>query len=315
MEIMKSLTRYYCENHPSMLERTMKRSDGIPTTEEFQLGFHEISEDLQNELTQCSQDEEIRKPQGKSSKSRFRMRSRASESEMDIGTGTKNVPISCSSNLLESSTKETYHEEQSSRKISSKAEIERSFKSSLPAAAKDPRNKINIPNPSQTMRHLKTAETKGQQELKESLNPLEFPTLDNVITKNVEVAIKDSGKDVRRNSINTPSNGSTPTNNKDQSFSTSSAKKKIKWKAVNINNISNSSNLKDISSTVLVSSADKTLSRDPTNPWKIKNAEKVTFQDIVQEEVEKKENLERAVTKSLHLMQVIMDVLHASIMN
>jgi hypothetical protein len=82
---------------------------------------------------------------------------------MDIGTGTKNVPISCSSNLLESSTKETYHEELSSRKISSKAEIERSFKSSLPAAAKDPRNKINIPNANASKKNPKIYTLKYHQ--------------------------------------------------------------------------------------------------------------------------------------------------------
>jgi len=45
--------------------------------------------------------------------------------------------------------------------------------------------------------------------------------------------------------------------------------------------------------------------RNPSNPWKVEGLnQKLGFLEILQDEVEKKENLERATTKPLSLMQI-----------
>ncbi|ODM97386.1 Inhibitor of Bruton tyrosine kinase [Orchesella cincta] len=86
--------------------------------------------------------------------------------------------------------------------------------------------------------------------------------------------------------------------------SSSGAKKKTKWRAIKSD--------KDILSkspvaTVSGPSSPPALTsdgRDRNNPWKVKTTKQVTFKDIVDDEVEKRRNFEKAVSKPLKLMQI-----------
>jgi len=294
----------------------MKRTDAIPKDVEFLDQFGELSEDLKNEFSQCLQDEEIRKPQVKSSKSRLRMRSRASESELDL---TPKSPSLLNLNVSIDSTTDLIDEEQKCNSFHSDLKDENPdlYPYSCSPPVNNVRMKINIPNPMQTMQNLKNAEIKEQTPVKKMLNPLEFPTLStNKVNEKAPVPIKSQNQE-KPMSANSKVPNANPGPNKNKKVTVApepslkinpasggSAKKKVKWKAVNIENIA-AAITESVPSPTSAISPDTKLSRDPSNPWKIKSTEKVVFTEIVQDEVEKKENLAKAVTKSINLMQVI----------
>jgi len=87
-----------------------------------------------------------------------------------------------------------------------------------------------------------------------------------------------------------------------EALSAGGNKRRTKWKSFDLKDTST------VQSPVGTSKDGSTITepkRNPSNPWKVEGLnQKLGFLEILQDEVEKKENLERATTKSLSLMQI-----------
>ncbi|CAL8109849.1 unnamed protein product [Orchesella dallaii] len=93
---------------------------------------------------------------------------------------------------------------------------------------------------------------------------------------------------------------------KQSPVSSGGGKKKTKWRTIKSDTDILSKSPVSGAAAVGPSSPSELTSdgRDRNNPWKVKTTKQVTFKDIVDDEVEKRRNFEKAVSKPLKLMQI-----------
>lgn len=280
----------------------MRSALDTSTLSEYETELMEMPPDLLNELQLCSQDEEIKKPQSKTNKTRLRLRSRNSECETDTPNNANQ------SNVLPTDLKSS-----PTTIMEHAAEKGHGVVESPSQQLNQPIRKLAVPTPSQTMMSLKNLELEASMNHNVKLNPSDFPTLlkheeensSKILTTSNRIAPQSppSGQSTEEKQPLRNSVGSINTSPRSRTTSGStpgSAKKKIRWKTISISDEQD----QDIVNEAISPNTKNNL-RDPVNPWKkSSDTEKVAFREIVQEEVEKKDNFERATTKSLYLMQV-----------
>lgn len=297
-----------------MTSRRITRPSSAPSELDFEQAMAHISPELANEIEALQYDDEVRRPQIKSSKNKARIRSRTSESEHPTDLNTSGNLLNLSQDLNISST---------TSELASPSSCHHS-KEDDKVQVFPLHRKLKFPNPSQTMLTLKIAEAQETLKNSQKLNPTEFPSLDtkssdvwSPLPKQIVNYPKKSANGVPDTvlqkaplspiSLEISSNGRKSCPSLEQTNlnhkSGGGAKRKTKWKSVDLNNVSNSE--QPSNPNLLVTEALNPPSRDPQNPWKVEDTrKKVEFKEIVQDEMEKKQNWERATTKALHLMQV-----------
>lgn len=332
LDLVKNLSTYYREIHPFLPSRRIGRLSNAPSESEFEQGMLNMSPELANEIETLSQDDEVlvRKSTTKCTKSvRKRIRSRLSESDHNIVEAMNNnsSPATFDNSIEKRDVLLSTPSPNPSSRTSALEKV-----SEADIITTGIHRKPNFPNPSQTMRTLRKAEADEAMKIRQKLNPSDFPSLDSIVNNNsVSFEVwsplpkKQGDKNIKKpespmaqvmnrspasSTITAPSSMPVTPKNATNSGpklqgsvgklpSPGGVKKKTKWKSVDL------TNSKEELPSLISPQPKTTTSRDPKNPWKIEDVrKKVVFQEIIRDEVEKKENLERAITKPLNLMQV-----------